>query len=253
MDLTGRVAVVTGAGSGLGRGAARALAAQGMRVFALDRDEAAAASTAGSLGEGAVAIGLDVAVEGDVAAAFDQIEEGVGRLHVCVNAAGIAPSRKILDRSGPVTLEHVRQVIDVNLMGTLDVARRSAELMTRGDPQETGERGVIVNVSSGAATQGQRGQLAYAASKAAVIGAMLPMARDLAPFGIRVVTVAPGLFDTAMSGGFSEGLRASLKEMVLFPKRMGKPEEFGRLVVDIAENPYLNATTISLDAGVRMV
>ena len=177
-----------------------------------------------------------------------------GGVHVVVNAAGVPDAAHTVTRDGtPFPLETWNKVVGVNLTGSFNVARFAASAMLQNEPEgESGERGVILNVSSGAATQGQKGQVAYAASKAGVIGMVLPMARDLAPHGIRVVAVAPGLFDTAMVAGLPEKVLEGLRRIPLFPQRMGSPEEFGALACSVVEIPYLNATCIDLDAGARM-
>lgn len=251
MKVAGKVAVVTGAASGLGLATAQSLAAGGAQVALLDRDAAAATTAATEIGTAASGHGLDVTDAEAVAATIAAIESRWGAPHILVNAAGIAPGQKITDGTTPGSLEHFRQVVEVNLIGLYDVTRHCVTLMAQ-NPVEDGERGVVVNVSSGAAWQGQRGQAAYAASKAGVLGLTLPVARDVARFGVRVVAIAPGLFDTAMAQGLSDDLRRSLEATVLNPSRMGRPEEFAMLVQQIVQNPYLNATTLSLDGGVRM-
>lgn len=256
MQIEDTVAVVTGAGSGLGRATAIALAAAGSRIVCLDRNGAAAEATAGRIGElgaaEALAVEADVADESSVDAAFAEIATVHRAVHICVNAAGIAPAGKIVGRRGPLPLADFRKVIGVNLVGLFDVTRRCAALMAGNRPGPDGERGVIVNVSSGAAWQGQKGQAAYAASKAGVIGLMLPVARDLYEYGVRVVTIAPGIFETGMSAAFSPELLASLEQMVLNPKRLGRPEEFASLVQQVVTNGYLNAVTLPLDGGARI-
>jgi NAD(P)-dependent dehydrogenase (short-subunit alcohol dehydrogenase family) len=252
MMIQDKVAVVTGAGSGLGRATALLLAGSGAMVAVLDRDREAAEATAAKVPDQMRAFGVNVADEESVERAFAEIESRFGGVHVCVNAAGVATPGKTVSRGAPLPMEDFRRVLSVNLLGLFDVLRRSAALMSRNNPEDDGERGVIVNVSSGAAWQGQKGQAAYAASKAAVIGLMLPVARDLAGYGIRVMTVAPGLFDTGMSAGFSDQVREQLSGIALFPPRMGAAEEFADLVAHIVTNRYLNASTVSLDAGARM-
>ncbi len=253
MNLDSAVAVVTGAGSGMGRAAAEAFARGGARVAVLDLDGTSAGATAAGIGEGALAVEVDIADPGAVEKAFARIDEAFGRVDVCVNAAGNPAPGKILSRGAPLPLERFTAVIAVNLIGTFDMMRQAAVRMAANEPDDEGERGVIVNIASGAAWQGQSGQAAYAASKAGVIGMTLPVARDLAPHGIRVVDVAPGLFDTTMLAGLPEAARESLETMVLNPKRLGRPTEVAELICHIVSNRYLNATTISIDAGSRMV
>lgn len=251
MQLSGRTVVITGAGSGLGRATAVRMAAQGARVALLDMDGAGLDALAKELGDAALAVPVDIVDPDATERAIRAVLEKFGRIDVCVNAAGIATPGVTTNGSTPLPLQDFRRVIEVNLIGLFDVMRHCATAMAANEPVE-GERGVIVNVSSGAWNQGQRGQAAYAASKAGVVGLTLPVARDLARFGVRVVAVAPGLFETAMASGLSETVRAGLEQMILHPKRLGQPEEFAAMVQHIVENPYLNATTISLDAGVRM-
>jgi NAD(P)-dependent dehydrogenase (short-subunit alcohol dehydrogenase family) len=253
MDLNNRVAVVTGGASGLGRATAIDFAKSGALVAVLDRDGAGAQAVAKELGGGAAGLEVDIADEQSVSAAMSYIDDNYAGVHICVNAAGISIAGKIVSRSAPLPLPEFRRVIDVNLIGTFDVMRHCAMRMIGNDPDETGERGVIVNVSSGAAWQGQTGQAAYAASKAALIGLGLPVARDLASRGVRVVTIAPGLFDTPLAAGLPDAVKGVVLGMILNPKRLGDPREFAALAHHIVENPYLNATTIALDAGTRVV
>ena len=252
MDPKGKVVVVTGAGSGLGLATCRAFAAAGARVFGLERDAARLEQLRGT---GPITgIAADVSNDASVRSALEKVTADGGALHVAVNCAGILKAAKTVSRSGVFPLDEWSDVIAVNLTGTFNVVRFAALAMSRNAPDPTtGERGVIVNVASGAAWQGQVGQVAYSASKAGVLGLTLPMARDLAEHAIRVVAIAPGLFDTAMAAGMSEKTSEGILErMVLYPKRRGRPEEFARLVRHIVENEYLNATTISIDAGTRM-
>lgn len=251
MELSGRTVVITGAGSGLGRATAERMVAQGARVALLDMDQQRLDALAAELGEVALAVAVNIADPAGTERAIKTVLERFGRIDVCVNAAGVATPGVITDGTSPLPLETFRGVIEVNLIGLFDVMRHCVTAMTANEPVE-GERGVVINVSSGAWDQGQRGQAAYAASKAAVVGLTLPVARDLARFGVRVVAVAPGLFETSMASGLSDKVRAGLEQMILHPKRLGQPEEFAALVQHIVENSYFNATTINLDAGVRM-
>lgn len=251
MELAGRTVVVTGAGSGLGRAAAIRMAEQGGRVALLDMNARPLDALAAELGQGAAAFAVDVCDSDAVGSAIGAVLQRFGRIDVCVNAAGIATAGVITNGSEPLPLETFRRVIEVNLIGLFDVMRHCVTAMTANELVD-GERGVVINVSSGAWDQGQRGQAAYAASKAGVVGLTLPVARDLARFGVRVVAVAPGLFETSMAAGFSEKVRAALEQMILNPKRLGQPQEFAALVQHIIENRYVNATTINLDGGVRM-
>ena len=252
MLITNATAIVTGGGSGLGAAAARRLVAGGARVAVLDRDGDAAKRVADGEPDRMFPVAVDVADEESVASAFETIKSRFDGVHILVSAAGVATAGKVVSGGKALPLERFRSVVEVNLIGLFDVLRHASEMMIGNEPDAEGERGVIVNVSSGAAFQGQKGQAAYAASKAGVIGLMLPVARDLARYGIRVVSIAPGLFQTGMSAGFSEELVDQLKTQILYPSRLGTPEEFAHLATHIVENRYLNATTLNLDAGQRM-
>ena len=254
MDPQDKVVIVTGAGSGLGLAACRVLAEAGARVYGFERDASRLPQIERAASVPIAALAADVSNEDSVRTAIDQVVAQAGGVHIAVNCAGILKAAKTLSKGGVFPLEDWNDVIAVNLTGTFNVVRFAALAMSKNLPDPaTGERGVIVNVASGAAWQGQIGQAAYSASKAGVIGLTLPVARDLAEHAIRVVAIAPGLFDTAMVAGMSAKTSESiLDRMVLFPKRRGRPEEFGRLVRHIVENEYLNATTLDLDAGTRM-
>lgn len=255
MEIASTVALVTGAASGLGRATALRLAKEGASVVALDRDESRLAPLAESIpADRLLTRAVDVADAAQVQAAVDAAVARFGTLHVAVNCAGVADAAKTVGSKGePFPLATWDKVIAINLTGTFNVIRLAAVAMAGNAPNADGERGVIVNTSSGAAWQGQMGQAAYSASKAAVMGLTLPVARDLAEHGIRVVSIAPGLFDTGMVAGLPEKVsRAIVDRMILFPSRMGRADEFAHLTCTIVENAYFNATTISLDAGARM-
>jgi NAD(P)-dependent dehydrogenase (short-subunit alcohol dehydrogenase family) len=254
MDLSGKVALVTGAASGLGFATVQALAAAGARVVGFDRDRARLEAFSSALGEGGLAVAVDVAQEEEVARGVADAVTAFGALHVAVNCAGVADAAKTLSKGEPFPMAIWNKVIGINLTGTFNVVRYAARAMARNTPDGAdNERGVIINTASGAAWQGQIGQAAYSASKAGVMGLTLPVARDLAPLGIRVVAIAPGLFRTSMVAGMPDNVSQSIIDrMILFPNRMGDPAEFARLVQLIAENAYFNATTINLDAGARM-
>jgi len=254
MKIEGKVAVVTGAASGLGYASACALASAGACVVAIDLDAGRLARLHDVVPPERLLIqAASVADEKSVAAAIDAAVARFGAIHIAVNCAGVADAAKTVSKGEPFPLSTWDKVIAVNLTGTFNVIRLAAARMVGNEPGEDGERGVIVNTSSGAAWQGQIGQAAYSASKAGVMGLTLPVARDLAPHGIRVVSIAPGLFDTAMVAGMPENVsRSIIDRMVLFPSRMGRADEFAALVRTIVENAYFNATTISLDAGARM-
>lgn len=249
MKLQGAVAIVTGGASGLGAATARRLASGGAKVVVLDRDEARGTATAHDIG--GVFAKADVTDAASIEAAI-AIAEGLGPLRIAVSCAGVGWASRTLDKTGkPHALDLFQTVVGINLVGTFNVLRLAASAIAKAEPID-GERGVIVNTASVAAYDGQIGQIAYAASKAGVVGMTLPAARDLAPAGIRVVTIAPGIFDTPMLGTLSEEVRAKLAADVVFPKRLGDPAEYGALVASIVETGYLNGETIRLDGALRM-
>ncbi|MBN9507895.1 MAG: SDR family NAD(P)-dependent oxidoreductase [Alphaproteobacteria bacterium] len=250
MQVTGMAAVVTGGGSGLGAATAAALATAGARVAVLDRNEAAAAGVAERIGGVAVACDVTDAASAEAALAAAAAAQGPARM--LVNCAGIATAGRIVGREGPLALEAFAAVVQVNLIGTFNLLRLAAAAMAGLAPLDDGERGVVVNTASVAAFDGQVGQAAYAASKAGVVGLTLPAARELARHGIRVVTIAPGLFATPMMAGLPVEVQASLGASVPFPARLGSPEEFASLVLHIAQNRMLNGETIRLDGALRM-
>jgi NAD(P)-dependent dehydrogenase (short-subunit alcohol dehydrogenase family) len=249
MNVAGQVAIVTGAGSGLGRATAGALAAAGARVAVVDLDATATAAAAQELNGRAMA--LDVADAAAAEAAMAEIE-AMGPVRVLVSCAGVAPAAKIVGRDGPMPLASFERAIRVNLIGTFNLMRLAAAAMSRLAPNEEGERGVIVNTASVAAYEGQIGQAAYAASKGGVAALTLPAARELAPSGIRVVAIAPGLFGTPMLLGMPEKVQESLAATVPFPSRFGRPEEYAALVMHILGNPMLNGSVLRLDGALRM-
>lgn len=250
MQLATTKAVITGGASGLGEATARHFAAQGAQVTILDRDTergpAVAADINGQFAE------TDVTSEESVAAAIKLATDAMGTITACVNCAGIAYGIKTVGRDGPHPLDAFQRTIDVNLVGTFNVARLAAEVMQRNEPEPDGARGVIINTASIAAYDGQKGQAAYAASKGGVVGMTLPMARDLASTGIRVMTIAPGTFMTPMLEGLPEEVRASLAADVPNPARLGDPSEYGRLAGFIVEMGYLNGEVIRIDGALRM-
>jgi NAD(P)-dependent dehydrogenase (short-subunit alcohol dehydrogenase family) len=256
--LSGAGALVTGGGSGLGAATARALARRGARVAVLDRDGDAAVKVAGELDaiageEGAgLALTADVTDEAQVAAAVDDATAALGELRVAVLCAGVGMAQRLLGRDGPASLEAFETVLRVNLTGTFNALRLVAAAMARNQPDGDGQRGVVVMTASVAAFDGQIGQTAYAASKGGIVALTLPAARDLARVGVRVCTIAPGVFDTPLLAGLPEQARVALAEDVPFPHRLGRPEEFALLACQIAEHPYLNAEVIRLDAALRM-
>jgi NAD(P)-dependent dehydrogenase (short-subunit alcohol dehydrogenase family) len=235
--------LVAGGGSGLGEATAHMLVDSGARVVVAD--------LRGEAPEGGRFVETDVTDEGSVRAAVNAALE-VGRLRGAVNCAGVASAEKVLGREGPHSLDSFANVVQINLIGTFNVIRLSAEAMVSNDPLDSGERGVIVNTASVAAFDGQIGQVAYAASKGGVVALTLPVARELAKSGIRVMTIAPGIFDTSMMAGLPEAARESLGKQVPFPSRLGKPEEYADLVKHIIENEMLNGEVIRLDGSIRM-
>jgi NAD(P)-dependent dehydrogenase (short-subunit alcohol dehydrogenase family) len=253
MDINGSVAIVTGGASGLGLATVEKLLDAGAKVVILDLPSSPGAEVAEKLGgvDGAVRFaGADVRNAEQVSAALD-VAAGLGQLRVAVNCAGTGDAIRTVGKNGPHPLDRFTRIIEINLIGTFNVIRLAAERMAAGDPVD-GERGVIVNTASIAAFDGQIGQAAYAASKGGVVGMTLPIARDLASAGIRVVTIAPGLFDTPLLASLPEEARVSLGKQVPHPSRLGHPSEFGALAAHIVANPMLNGEVIRLDGAVRM-
>ena len=252
MELRGRAAIVTGGAGGLGAATVRRLVALGAGVAVFDRDEQRGAALADELGDGVVAVGGDVTDDEAVGAAV-KAAQSVGTLSVVVNVAGGATGagRTVGRDRTPLDMGIFRSTLDMNAVGTFNVTRLAAVAMADNDPDEHGQRGVVVNTASIAGLEGQTGQVAYAAAKAAIIGMTLPMARDLAPLGIRVCAIAPGTMGTPLMMSAPEELRADLERNIVFPKRMGRPEEFAQLVESIVANPYLNGETIRLDGALR--
>ena len=243
MRLEENAFLVAGGGSGLGEATARMLAASGARLVVADLK--------GEPPEGGRFVETDVTDEGSVRAAVNAALE-VGGLRGAVNCAGVASAEKVLGREGPHSLDSFAKVVQINLIGTFNVIRLAAEAMVSSDPSESGERGVIVNTASVAAFDGQVGQVAYAASKGGVVALTLPVARELTGSGIRVMTIAPGIFDTPMMAGLPEDARNSLGKQAPFPQRLGRPEEYAGLVKHIIENEMLNGEVIRLDGAIRM-
>jgi NAD(P)-dependent dehydrogenase (short-subunit alcohol dehydrogenase family) len=252
MNISSSVALVTGAGSGLGEACARHFAALGAKVAVIDLNLEAAQAVATSIGANAIALRADVSSEADVQAAIDATLSAFGAVHIAISCAGITTGVKTAGKKGPHPLDTFARVVQVNLVGTFNVVRLAAQVMLANEPNAAGERGVLVNTASVAAFDGQLGQVAYAASKGGVAAMTLPIARDLSRDGIRVCTIAPGLFDTAMMASFTDEVRASLGAQVPFPSRLGKPEEYAALAQHIVENAMLNGETIRLDGALRM-
>jgi 3-hydroxyacyl-CoA dehydrogenase/3-hydroxy-2-methylbutyryl-CoA dehydrogenase len=253
VEIEGSVALVTGGASGLGFGAAKRLANGGGSVVLVDLDEVKGSAAAAELGDRALFIACDVRDPAAVADAVAAAAEEWGKIDILVNAAGVAPAQRLISRDGVLfDLDLFEFVIRVNLIGMFDVTRHVAAVMARNEPGTDGERGVIVNVASIAAFEGQVGQVAYSASKGGIVGMTLPLARDLAGVGVRVITVAPGIMDTPLLAGAPQELKDSLAGLHVFPRRLGSPDDFAHLVQAIVENPLLNGEVIRLDAGARM-
>jgi 3-hydroxyacyl-CoA dehydrogenase/3-hydroxy-2-methylbutyryl-CoA dehydrogenase len=252
MELRTVKAVVTGGASGLGRSTAERLAAAGASVALLDRPASAGADVAKAMGAQAVFTPADVTSADEVGAALQTAADRLGGVNVLVNCAGIGTPMKTFGRGGPAKLEEFTRVIQVNLIGTFNCIRLVAAIMARNTPGDEGERGVVINTASVAAFDGQIGQAAYSASKGGIVGMTLPVARDLAELGIRVMTIAPGIFDTPLLSTLSDPVRVSLGKQVPFPQRLGRPAEFAALALHIIENAMLNGETIRLDGAIRM-
>jgi NAD(P)-dependent dehydrogenase (short-subunit alcohol dehydrogenase family) len=252
VELRDSVFLVTGGASGLGAATARMVVGAGGRAVIADLKEAEGHALAKELGAHARFVRCDVTDEASATAAVRAAVDGFGGLQGLVNCAGIVHAERIVGKEGPHTLAGFRRAVDINLVGTFNLIRLAAQAMANGEPNAEGERGVIVNTASVAAYDGQVGQAAYAASKAAVVGMTLPVARELARSGIRVMTIAPGIFETPMMASLTPEVQASLGKMVPFPPRLGRPGEFAQLVRAIVENPMLNGETIRLDGAIRM-
>ena len=249
MEIANKVFIVTGGASGLGAGTARMLAQAGARVVLADVQDEAGQALAAELGQRYVH--CDVTQEADAQAVVAAALE-LGTLFGLVNCAGVAPAAKTVGKNGAHALDLFQKVIGINLVGTFNMIRLAAEAMSKNTPDATGERGVLINTASVAAYDGQIGQSAYAASKSGVVGMTLPIARDLAPLGIRCVTIAPGIFGTPMIFGMSQQVQDSLAASIPFPSRLGRPEDYAKLVHHIISNEMLNGETIRLDGAIRM-
>ncbi|MBI5013953.1 MAG: SDR family NAD(P)-dependent oxidoreductase [Deltaproteobacteria bacterium] len=252
MKMSECVAIVTGGASGLGEAVVRNFVAKGGKAAILDVQEERGNRLAAELGSSAVFARTDVTSEESVAAAIEKTIGAFGRLNVVVNCAGIVTPGKVIGRNGPMPLAAYEGVIRVNLVGSFNVIRLAAEKMAGNEPNEEGERGVVVSTASVAAYEGQIGQAAYSSSKAGLVGLTLPVARELADLGIRVMAIAPGLFETPMFDALPEKAREALAQMTPFPRRLGRPAEFAKLVEAIVEIPMLNGSTIRLDGAIRM-
>lgn len=252
MKIEGKSALVSGGASGLGAATVRLLVRGGARVMIADLNEQTGKALAQELGQAVAFVKMDVTSEKDVQNAVDETVQRHGGLHIVVSTAGIGVAEKLVGKDGVHDMNKFLRVLRVNLIGTFDVLRRAAQAMIPNQPDEDGHRGVIVATASIAAFDGQIGQIAYSASKGGVVAMTLPLARELARHGIRVVTVAPGVFETPLLAGLPEAALQSLRQQAPFPPRLGKPEEYAALVRHIVENNMLNGETIRLDAAMRM-
>lgn len=253
MRLQGRTFFITGGASGLGAATAQHFVSHGANVVLADMNQKKGKAVEAELGSQALFVVCNVCDENAVQAALEAAVERFGAVHGCFNCAGTGPPRRVLSKSGKVhPLGHFKKVIDINLVGTFNVLRLACVVMSKNEPNENGERGVIVNVASVAAIDGQIGQAAYAASKAGVCGMTLPIARDLGRWGMRIITICPGIFETPMTALLPPSLKKNLESNITFPKRLGRSSEFAQLTQQIVENAYLNGEVIRLDGGVRM-
>lgn len=252
MELQQSVFLVTGAASGLGAASARQLIAAGSKVVLADMNQEAGTALAAELGANAVFVATDVTDEASAQAAVNTAVSQFGALHGLVNCAGIAPGEKVLGKEGPHRLASFSKCIQVNLIGSFNMLRLAAEAMAKNEPNAQGERGLIINTASVAAFEGQLGQAAYSASKGGIVAMTLPVARELARHGIRVMVIAPGIMETPMLLGMAQEVQDALGKMVPFPSRLGKPAEYAKLVQHIAENSYLNGEVIRLDGAIRL-
>jgi NAD(P)-dependent dehydrogenase (short-subunit alcohol dehydrogenase family) len=253
MELQDKVAIVTGGASGLGLATVTSLQEKGARVVIFDLNEEKAKQVCVELGENVSYALVNVTDEASVQAGIEQTMEQLGAIHICVNCAGVGTPEKTLGRSGVIPLENFKKVVDINLIGTFNVLRLASEKMAKNEPlTDDGERGIIINTASVAAFDGQMGQAAYGASKAGVAGMTLPIARDLSSYGIRINTIAPGLFRTPLAETLPGSVIEKLESSVEFPKRLGRPSEYASLVLFMIENGYINGEVIRLDGGIRM-
>jgi NAD(P)-dependent dehydrogenase (short-subunit alcohol dehydrogenase family) len=252
MELQDKGVLVTGGASGLGAACVRLLQQSGAKVVIADFNSETGTALAQELGEAVLFVKTNVVSEEDVQAAVQAAVDNFGGLHVVINCAGIGVAEKVLGKNGPSSLDSFTKVIQVNLIGTFNVIRLATAAMSTNEPNEDGERGVIINTASVAAFDGQIGQAAYSASKGGIVGMTLPIARELARYGIRVMTIAPGIFDTPLLAGLPEPARISLGQQVPFPPRLGRPSEYAALAKHIIENEMLNGEVIRLDGGIRM-
>jgi len=252
MQVQDCIAVVTGGASGLGEATVRDIVSGGGRAAILDLQADKGEALAQELGDAAIFINTDITNEESAQKALAKAVEVFGAVNAAVNCAGVGVAEKLLGRKGPMPLDNFRKVVEINLIGTINIIIQAVANMVKNAPNEGGERGVIVNTASAAAFDGQIGQPAYSASKGGVVGMTLPISRECAEYGIRVCTICPGIFDTPMLAQLPEKVRDALGQMVPFPKRLGQPSEFAQLTRQIIENGYFNGEVIRLDGGIRM-
>jgi 3-hydroxyacyl-CoA dehydrogenase/3-hydroxy-2-methylbutyryl-CoA dehydrogenase len=253
VQIDGSVALVTGGASGLGEGTVRFLAERGARVAILDLPRSKGETLAKELGDSVSFVPCDVTDPENVEGAVAEVAERGGRLDVAVNCAGAGPGARMLDKQGnPHPLDLYKHIVELDLFGTFDITRWAAVHMARNEPGDSGERGLIVNTASIAGYEGQIGQAAYSAAKGGIIAMTLPLARDLASHGVRIMTICPGIMDTPAFGNVSDQLKAQLAEIHVFPKRLGTGADFGRLVGSFMENTLLNGEVVRLDAATRL-
>jgi NAD(P)-dependent dehydrogenase (short-subunit alcohol dehydrogenase family) len=252
MKIQDACAVITGGASGLGQGVARHVVAQGGKAVILDVQEGPGKAAAAALGERAAFVRCDVTSEAEVNAAMDTAKARMGAINLLVNCAGVVGAGRVLAKTGPMAGDFFAKVVHINLIGAFLCDKAAAALMQHNTPNADGERGLLIHVASVAAFEGQIGQAAYSATKAGLAGMTLPIARELARFGIRCVSIAPGIFQTPMMDAMSKELQESLASQIPFPSRLGRPEEFALLVASIFEIPMLNGETIRLDGAIRM-
>jgi NAD(P)-dependent dehydrogenase (short-subunit alcohol dehydrogenase family) len=252
MKIDGKTAIITGGASGLGEAAARRLAGLGSNVVVLDLNEERGQALANELGDKVAFCKTDICSTNDIEQALEFTKQKFGRIDILINCAGISSGMKTASKKGPHDLDYFKKVININLVGVFDVMRQSAYQMLSNDLNDEGGRGVMINTASVAAFDGQVGQVAYTASKAAMVGMTLPVARDLAGEGIRMCTIAPGLFSTPMMQALPDQVKVDLAKSVPFPSKLGDPDEFAMLAQQIVENPMLNGETIRLDGAIRM-
>ncbi|MGI9228250.1 MAG: SDR family NAD(P)-dependent oxidoreductase [Gammaproteobacteria bacterium] len=253
MDLQDKVAIVTGGASGLGRATVECLVKAGAKVGLFDINEEAGNALAAELGDAAIFCPVNITEDAAITTAISTVMDTFGAIHICVNCAGRGGgATKSLSKKGRFPIELFKDVININLVGTFNVLCQVAEKMADNEPDADGERGVIINTASIAAYEGQRGQAAYSASKGGIVSMTLPIARELAHYGIRVVSIAPGVFDTPILNGLTPEIKQALSKDIPFPKRLGEVADFAALTRHIVNNPYINGATIRLDGAMRM-